>query len=73
VSNEDVTIGIAALGAPIFDYRGRPRAAISISGIRAGILGEDVVERMIDLVVEGAREISASLGHDMRAAFAGDA
>lgn len=73
VSNEDVTIGIAALGAPIFDYRGRPRAAISISGIRAGILGEDVVERMIDLVVEGAREISASLGHDMQAAFAGDA
>lgn len=64
VSDEDVTIGIAALGAPIFDHRGNLRAALSISGIRAGILGEDAFEEMCGLVVGGAEEISRALGHD---------
>jgi DNA-binding IclR family transcriptional regulator len=60
---EDVrTLGIAALGAPIFDYRGRVCAALSISGVRPAILQED--ERaMLRLVVDGAHEISRTLGH----------
>jgi len=62
VSDEDVTLGIAALGAPIFDWRGRLRAALSISGIRPAILGDDA-EAMQRLVVEGAREVSQALGH----------
>ena len=62
VSDEDVTLGIAALGAPIFDWRGRLRAALSISGVRPAILGESA-ESMQRLVVEGAREVSRALGH----------
>jgi DNA-binding IclR family transcriptional regulator len=62
VSDEDVTIGIAALGAPILDYRGRVCAALSISGVRPAILQEN--ERaMLRLVVDGAHEISRTLGH----------
>jgi DNA-binding IclR family transcriptional regulator len=72
VSDEDVTVGIAALGAPIFDFSGALRAAISISGIRSAILGEDV-DRMVGLVLSGAREISAALGYDGRVVRVADA
>jgi len=62
VSDEDVTIGIAALGAPVFDYRGKVCAAISISGVRSAILG-DSADRLTESILEGAREISRTLGH----------
>ncbi len=62
VSDEDITPGIGSLGAPIFDYTGHIRAAISIGGTRQVLL-EDMREEAIRLLVEGAREISAALGH----------
>ncbi len=62
VSDEDVTLGIAALGAPIFAWRGELRAALSISGVRPAILGEDA-DLLRALVVDGAREISRALGY----------
>lgn len=62
VSDEDVTVGIAALGAPIFDYRGKVCAAISISGVRSAILGE-TADNLTESIVEGAREISRTLGY----------
>jgi DNA-binding IclR family transcriptional regulator len=62
VSDEDVTPGIASLGAPVFDYTGRIRAAVSIGGLR-GLLLEEMHEEAVDLLVSGAREISAALGH----------
>jgi DNA-binding IclR family transcriptional regulator len=62
VSDEDVTPGIASLGAPIFDYTGSVRAALSIGGLKSLLLG-DKRETFVDLVVEGAREISAALGY----------
>ena len=61
ISDQDVTIGIAALGVPILDYQGHVRAALSISGVREAILGEDT-ERIRRLLVEGGREISRALG-----------
>jgi DNA-binding IclR family transcriptional regulator len=62
VSDEDVTYGIASLGAPVFDYTGRIRAAISIGGLRKVLL-EDVRDEAVELLVTGATEISRSLGH----------
>ncbi|MBU8864819.1 IclR family transcriptional regulator [Paenarthrobacter aromaticivorans] len=38
VSDEDVTIGVAAVGAPLFDARGNLRGAISIAGLRDSII-----------------------------------
>ncbi|MBS1878004.1 MAG: IclR family transcriptional regulator [Actinobacteria bacterium] len=61
-SDQDVTPGIAALGAPVFDGRGRICAALSASGVRDMILDEQKGVR--DLIVTGAREISAGLGHE---------
>jgi DNA-binding IclR family transcriptional regulator len=63
VSDEDVTPGIASLGAPIFDYTGSVRAALSIGGLKSLLLGDDRAA-FTQLVVEGAREISLALGHD---------
>jgi DNA-binding IclR family transcriptional regulator len=62
VSDEDVTPGIAALGAPIFDYRGEVVGALSISGVREAILGEDTASRVRELVASGAAEVSRGLG-----------
>lgn len=62
VSDEDVTVGIAALGAPIFDHRGAVCAALSISGVRSAILGE-AADSLTESIVEGAREISRTLGY----------
>lgn len=61
ISDGDVTPGIAAIGAPVFDHSGRVCAAVSISGLREAILGADA-ERVVELVVGGAAEISAALG-----------
>lgn len=62
VSDEDVTVGIAALGAPVFDHRGAICAAVSISGLRSSILGESA-DSLTENIVAGAREISRSLGY----------
>ncbi len=63
VSDEDVTPGIASLGAPILDYTGDVRAALSIGGMKSLVLGEER-ETFVKLLVDGARDISRSLGHE---------
>jgi len=69
VSDEDVTPGIAAIGVPVFDYTGKVRASISISGIRAAILGDGA--GMVDRIVAAAHDISRALGFDARASSGG--
>jgi DNA-binding IclR family transcriptional regulator len=61
ISDEDVTVGIAAIGAPIRNHRGAVTAALSISGVRPAILGANRA-RMTGLVVDAAAAVSASLG-----------
>jgi DNA-binding IclR family transcriptional regulator len=63
VSDEDVTPGIASIGAPIFDYTGDVRAALSIGGMKSLVLGADRDE-FVRLLVDGAREISHALGYE---------
>jgi DNA-binding IclR family transcriptional regulator len=62
VSDEDVNLGMAAVGAPIFDHRGRVCAAVSMSGPRPAILG-DQAEASRRLIMDAGAEISRSLGH----------
>jgi DNA-binding IclR family transcriptional regulator len=64
VSDGDVTPGIAALGAPVFNHRGELAAAISISGLRSQILGSSR-EANIELIMWGASEVSRSLGQQV--------
>jgi len=62
ISDEDVTPGIAAVGAPILDHSGAVRAALSFGGMRDVVFADR--DRAIDLVREGAAQISRALGHD---------
>jgi DNA-binding IclR family transcriptional regulator len=63
VSDEDVVVGMAALGAPIFDYRGRVCAALSFSGPKPSVLGERR-KANVKAIVAAARDSSRALGFD---------
>jgi DNA-binding IclR family transcriptional regulator len=63
ISDEDVIPGIAGVAAPVFDYRGTLRAALTLAGPRPVILGENSAASR-ELVIQGAREISLVLGFD---------
>jgi DNA-binding IclR family transcriptional regulator len=62
ISDGDVTPGVGAVGAPIFDHTGKVRAALSVGGVSHPVLGPGA--RASELVREGAAAISRVLGHD---------
>ncbi|MCD2100280.1 IclR family transcriptional regulator [Rhodococcus rhodochrous] len=64
ISDNNVTPGIAAIGAPIFNHRGEVVASLSTSGLREGILApaHDDQPSVIELVCRGARTLSDYLG-----------
>jgi DNA-binding IclR family transcriptional regulator len=62
INDEDVTLGVASCGAPIFDHRDLVIAAISVAGFREAILGERH-GYLCELVQAAASEISRVLGH----------
>ncbi len=68
ISDEDVTVGITSVGAPIFDHSGRAHAAISVGGMRSAILGYGGGQRAVELVTNGAAEISRRMGYQPPAA-----
>ena len=61
MSDQDVTLGVVSVGAPIFDHSGLVRASLSIGGLRE-VIGYGG-SRVSGLVVQGAAEVSRSLGH----------
>jgi DNA-binding IclR family transcriptional regulator len=61
ISDQDVTPGVASVGAPIFGHTGAVRASVSIGGLRDVVIGEDSPVR--ELVCQAAQEISHRLGH----------
>lgn len=63
VSDQDVTLGIAAFGAPIFDHTGAVRASLSLGGLREHLYEHR--ERAIELLCGAVAEISRSLGYDV--------
>jgi DNA-binding IclR family transcriptional regulator len=62
ISDEDVTPGIAAIGAPVFGMDGSVQGAISISSTKPLILGDP--DTMIPKVVDTARRASRALGYE---------
>lgn len=62
ISDEDVTPGIGAVGAPIFDHTGAVRASLSFGGMRDAVFTD--AGRSIELLCGGAAEVSRTLGYD---------
>jgi DNA-binding IclR family transcriptional regulator len=63
ISDEDVTLGITSVGAPIFDHTSQVHAALSVGGLRSAVLRDGSGERAVQLVTEGAAEISRRMGY----------
>lgn len=61
ISDQDVTPGIASIGAPIFGHTGTACASISVGGLRDFIL--DPEHAVPELVLNAAGEISHALGY----------
>jgi len=63
--NEEMEDGLYCVGAPLFNYSGKPVASISISVPK---IGQQNVQkdRLIKAVVQAAQEISAKLGYSGR-------
>jgi DNA-binding IclR family transcriptional regulator len=60
VSDGDLTPGIAAIGAPVFNRNNDLVASVSVSGLREAIVGPD--SNALELVTAAGRSISRSLG-----------
>lgn len=72
LSDGDVTPGIAAVGAPIFNHRGEVEAALSISGVRGRLLDPALDTRA--RVLDAAARVSDALGFEpARASGGGEA
>jgi DNA-binding IclR family transcriptional regulator len=65
VSDGDVTPGIAALGAPVFNHRGEVQGALSLSGLRGQVLNPATVDDTIELLRLAAGKASAELGWEV--------
>ena len=65
VSDGDVTPGIAALGAPVFNHRGEVQGALSLSGLRGQVLNPAGVDDTIELLRLAAGKASAALGWEV--------
>jgi len=62
ISDEDVTPGVGAVGAPVFDHTGAVQAALSFGGMVEFVFADR--ERSIALALDGAAEVSRTLGYD---------
>lgn len=62
MDNEEYQIGHRCVGAPVFDYRGSPVAAISASGSIAQ-LSDDKLEMVIQEVKQAAEKLSRRMGY----------
>jgi DNA-binding IclR family transcriptional regulator len=62
ISDQDVTEGVCAIGAPVFDTHGHVVAAVSISGM-APRFSEPRRSELVALVKDSAMAISIDLGH----------
>lgn len=60
-SDQDVTVGIAAFGSPIFNHRGELVASVSVSGLRERLIDRE--QELAQMVRETAAAIGAELGH----------
>ncbi len=61
LSYEDVTIGVAALGVPLFDYKNEIIGALSLSGITPRWTESHIAEMLVELQ-SVATQISARMG-----------
>ena len=63
VDNEEWTIGLKCLAAPILDYYGKIQGTLSVSGPSDRLSEKRMRNEIIPMVVDHAREISRKMGY----------
>ena len=62
IDDEENSIGVRCIGAPVYNAMGRVEAAIGVSGTVA-MVNAETMPKFIEAVKEAARRISAKLGY----------
>jgi DNA-binding IclR family transcriptional regulator len=62
ISDGGTVAGLAGVAAPVYDYSGRVRVSLGISGLSEGLLGEHT-EISVRAVTQAASTVSRALGH----------
>ncbi|HUJ41536.1 MAG TPA: IclR family transcriptional regulator [Candidatus Acidoferrales bacterium] len=62
MDDEENSLGVRCIGAPVFNAMGRVEAAVGVSGTVA-VVNPHTLPRFVDAVKEAARRISAKLGY----------
>ncbi len=65
VSLDDAHLGIAAVGAPVYDYTGCMAASISLSGLSRNYT-QEYIAGLLPVLMDAAQQISAQLGFCQR-------
>ena len=65
VSMNDVTLGIAAIGAPVYDHLGCVAASISLSGLSSRF-AEQQIPDLAEIVLAAAKSFSHQLGFQVK-------
>jgi len=61
VCDEELELGVAAIGAPVWDASGRVIGSVGVLGVRQALLGKDMV-KTARLVMSAGAEIAHTLG-----------
>lgn len=64
LDNEEYELGVRCVAAPVYDYTGRVRGSITVSGPSSRMSDKRVTKEIVPAVMEGARQISHQLGYE---------
>ena len=65
VDNEEWTMGLKCVAAPILDYYGKIQGTLSVSGPSDRLFAERITDEIIPAVVDHAREVSRKMGFNI--------
>lgn len=65
ISDEEVDLGVLAIGVPIFGHEGKVIASMAIAGLKQ-LISEDEIKELIESMLKASAEISNNMGYKLK-------